>query len=295
MIPIEERGKINRYGFANGFLNIAWLTGWLRRSIPNQEPIPNVVWIQPPSDNLNLCLPVIIKDVDLSDSFKDKSPIHIIARLEEGRIDRKNPTPSVIARALLIDRPSIRNMPDVIGWLSAVPEGAPTDNFRPVGAINGHKLENDNRVHVAGFLVRKFLRRPKEGKHPRLDLLLAQHQDVTKALHIEVWGNGTADLYRKMHPGVPLLIQNGAYYVKSTPDDTAEPVNGIQPVIKHAYIRCTPDQIKPALPHDIRNGWEPWARELYESSRSSAQARASKPPKAEAERQAVTTGAIEDL
>lgn len=278
MITLEDRGNIGRYGFKNGFLNICWLTGWLRRTIPNQEPIPGVVWLQPPTNNLNLCLPIRLENIRLPQSIRDTTPIHFIVRLEAERISSN--TPSIIARAISFDRPSIRNMPAQIGWKSSLPAGVPVDDFMPISqTLDARMTSNMNVAKVAGIVIEKALLPGKSRDNPKfpiLTLLIAQHDDIKKALHVRVYGANTRELHRMIPLGYPLMVQ-GIYAVNPVPIPGAEPVNGIIPVTKFGYIKAS--SINPAIRDDIPVGLPTWAEKLYNEHEATTVAKAQRKQK----------------
>lgn len=269
MISIDDRGNIGRYGFKNGFLNICWLTGWLRRSIPNQEPIQDVVWLQPPTNNLNLCLPIRLENIRLPQSLRDTTPVHFITRLEAEKISAN--APSIIARAICYDRPSIQNMPAQIGWKSSIPVGAPVDDFMPISATTDARMTgNMNVAQVAGIVVSKALL-PGKSKHSQnhriLTLMIAQHEDIKKALHVRFYGADTEKLYNRLPIGYPILVK-GIYAVNPVPVPGAEPVDGIIPVTKFGYIKAT--SLHPAIRDDIPVGLPKWAENLYQEHEAKA-------------------------
>lgn len=269
MIRSNDRGNTRMYGFANGFLNIGWLTGWLRREIPNQEPIPDVVWLQPPSSNLNLCMPIKIDRTRLilPQAIRDRSPVHFITRFEAEKLSASNP--SVLARALLVDRPDVRNMPPSIGWNSTLPAGAPVDDWKPLAKSDGQSMrDNSNVVKVAGILSAKHLKRTnsKTG-FPVLELLLQQHEDPTKALHVRVYGSACEQVNNLIEVGHPLYIE-GQYFVNPKPIPGALPdANGIIPVTKYGYIKTA--SVRTAIPDDIPGGYPEWAHSLHKKGKSS--------------------------
>lgn len=287
MIALDDLGHTGRYGFKNGFLNIGWLTGWLRRSIPNQEPIPDVIWLQPPTNNLNLCLPIRLDGIKLPSSMRDTTPVQFIVRLEAEKISSN--TPSVMARALYFDRPNILNMPAQIGWNSSIPAGVPVDDFMPLSATPEARMsDNMNVVRAAGIVIAKTLlpSKSRDSNHQILSMLIAQHADPAAALHVRVYGSQTETLFRRLPIGYPIMVK-GTYMVKPEPILGAEPVDGIIPVRKYGYIKAT--DLKVAIRDDIPVGLPEWANQLVE--KNDIKAAKANPQKARKPRKSVSAKA----
>ena len=272
-IRLAERGDIQRNAHLNGYYNVGFITGILHRTIPNQEPIKDVVWVQQFGyPNLNLCLPVRLNPkagVVLNGDMQDGSAIHVRVRIEAGQLS--SDTKSCIPRALLVSRPNVLNSDAEVVFKASLKDykqpannPIPSENFVENMSVDG----NENTVIIAGFLVAKMIEQTKSGRHC-LSILIQQGASTESAIHFRIYAktdsakSKLALYYKKITLGHPYQLM-GSYRInpKNHPDGLTNEI-GEQIPVKFGYLHC--DTISPAKQGDIPYPYEPWVLEFQEA------------------------------
>lgn len=269
-IPLSERSDIQRNAHLNGYYNVGFITGILHRTIPNQPPMKDVIWIQQFGyPNLNLCLPVRLNPkagVVLNGDMKDGTAIHVRVRIEAGQIS--SDVKSCIPRAIIISRPNVLNSDAEVVFKASLKDYSqppvqpiPSENFVESMNVDG----NENTVIIAGFLTAKIIEQTKSGRHC-LSLLIQQGPSPDDAIHCRIYAktdsakSKLALYYKKITLGHPYQM-TGTYRVnpKNHPEghtnDKGEPIP-----VKFGYLHC--DTISPVKQGDIPYPYEAWVVEF---------------------------------
>lgn len=245
------------YAYLGGMRNACYITGFVRRRAGNDFTVQQ-------TNNVELALPVYVDERGISIPH-ETMPVKVIGRLLGQRLE--NGERVLRCRAITLDRPSIREMPNRLAWEKPLPEGAKVEDFKPFFDPNDteevtspfYKGEKKNGrpclnvVRVAGFVEAFAYGRDKEGNVEKDCLMLAlrQTKDPDESLPVRVYGRFTESFKQQVQIALPLFIE-GFYRVRLVKRGTGAD----QKLEYYPYVHC--HNLKVATPEDIKVRPEWW-------------------------------------
>lgn len=245
-----DEGSESGYAYHGGMLNAGYITGFTRRT-------EGKTFLVQQTNDAKLGLPVYVEDRHVS-SPQDTMPIKVVGRflasLEDGeRVLR--------FRAITLDRPSIRELPNRLAWEKTSPTGVMSESFKPFfdpqdneevssPFYKGEKRNGRpclNVARLAGF-VESYAFKSGGGGNTNSDCLyiaLRQTENPDESLPIRVYGRFNEAFKKQIQVALPIFIE-GFYRVKKENKGTEEEPNW-QSV---PYIHCS--NIKVATPLEIK-------------------------------------------
>jgi hypothetical protein len=172
----------------------------------------------------------------------------------------------VYFKALTLDRPSIRELPNRLAWEKPLINGESMDNFKPFfdpkddeevssPFYKGEKRNGRpclNVARVAGFIESYAYKKAEAGQRDDcLYIALRQTNDPEESLPIRVYGRFAEAFRKQIQVALPIFIE-GFYRVKRENRGTPEAPDWV--VLP--YIHCS--NIKVATPSDIKVRPEWW-------------------------------------
>jgi hypothetical protein len=245
------------YGYLGGMLNAGYISGFVRRREGNTFGVQQ-------TNNVELALPVTVEERGISIP-RETMPVKVIGRFLGQRLE--NGERILRFRALTLDRPSIREMPNRLAWEKPVPDGAKADEFKPFfdpdddeevssPFYKGEKRNGRpclNVARVAGFIEAYAYGQDKEGNVEKdcLVIALRQTKNPDESLPVRVYGRFTESFKQKIQIALPVFIE-GFYRVRLINRGTAK-----EPQFEYyPYLHC--HNIKVATPDDIKVKPEWW-------------------------------------
>ncbi len=270
------------YAYYGGMLNAGYVTGFARKKEAGKFVVQQ-------TNDSKIALPVYVEGKGVS-LPKDTDPVKVIGRFIGSKTESGHRI--VNFRAITLDRPSIRELPNRLAWEKPLPNPE-TDSFKPffdphddeeVGSIfaKGEKRNGRPCVNVArlaGF-VESFAYKPQSSPGKRDDCLLValrQTENPDECIPIRIYGRFADGLRKTLQIALPIMLE-GFYRVKRENHGTAEaPVWVFIP-----YIHCS--NIKVATPDDIKvrpAWWQEMADRLLQTTRNRLAAAGHRLPEAE--------------
>lgn len=267
-IPTHLRENTSRYAKTNGFVNLSFLTGTYFPSIPNQEPIKNVIWVLPTGiTNLHHAMPVLLdpkNSVHITASTRPGDSIHLKCRLEAGIISTE--TRSVIPRALTIERPNVMNSKSG-AMVSTVLSTLTTEQDDFSLPLSEDVIETmnpsapQNNAKMGAFLSWKKLYETDSGRLC-MAMLLMQNGEDGKAIHARMYASSDhaktmLQQYFKMTPLMQpyFFVGNYRVNVKHVGEDSDK-----KPLLeKFGYFHVT--NIHPHRPGDVPTPFPDWVND----------------------------------
>lgn len=204
MLSQDDRYS-DAYKFYQGFKNIAYVTGVIRK-IGKDE-----FFIQQ-TNNENMMLPIkITPETKLPKWAVEEEPAKVTCRII-GRM-REDGTRTVVLSLLDIEHATILDMPPEESWLTRMPEGLQESAIKP--KIFGSKLaDSSNKAEIAGFVQAAFIEKGAfDSSKRKLVILLQQTADPDRAIICRYDGKFIEKAKSVLTPGTPIFI-TGKYRVK---------------------------------------------------------------------------------
>ncbi|QMI49797.1 hypothetical protein [Burkholderia sp. MBR-1] len=224
-----------------GFKNILYLAGYLRRENPHAQSVPvdatRTFWMQM-TNNENLSLPVVLPaGISLPKRLKDQQGLKVHCNLRGWRSDLndRSERPQLQAYARSFNRINVLEMPALTDFQKAVPEQAPEDKtFRPFGS--GYRSSGaSNHVELAGILANKYYRPADENKGAAFFGLIRQHPDPRQDIPVMYYGR-LAEQLSDIPIGAPIHVTGKFRLTDVRPTDEINPVTGKPRVIAYPVI-----------------------------------------------------------
>lgn len=213
MLSADSRIHSIGFKYVNEMLNIAYLTGWVRKPSKGGFLLQQI-------DSLAHAIFITVEPGTRIP--KETTPVTVLCHVYG--LKREDGKSIVELRAIDIKKPSSRSMPIELVWKSSLAEGAATDAFQPFksdgtfkgliaeqiddsenneiadilrvleatkGRLNTKLGENSNVVTLAGFVEGAAIVRATHhgGKEQQayISVLLRQHRDAAKAIPIRLY------------------------------------------------------------------------------------------------------------
>jgi hypothetical protein len=245
-----DEGSEASYAYYGGMLNAGYITGFTRKGAER------TFYVQQINDK-KVALPVEVQEKNIP-LPKDTMPVKVVGRFIGTRLESGERT--LHFRALTLDRPSIRELPNRLAWEKPNVNGEEGDKFEPFfdpqdndevssPFYKGEKRNGRpclNVARVAGFVESyAFVAGKEHQKNDCLYIALRQTSNPDESLPIRVYGRFTESLKQKLQIALPIFIE-GFYRVKMENKGTVEAPNWTA----ISYIHCS--NIKVATQEDIK-------------------------------------------
>lgn len=249
MLSADARTHSVNFKFVNEMLNVAYLTGWVRK------PTKAGFYLQQTN---NLAHAVFIKVDSNTRIPKETTPVTVVCHT----FGRKREDGKSVVELIAIDikKPSSRSMPIELVWKSSLPPGADIDSFEPFkldgsfkgmiaeqiddsesseiadilrvleatkGRLNTKLGENANVVMLAGLVEGAAIVPATHhgGKEQRayISVLLRQHRDASMAIPIRL--HESPEMLQGILKTIPIgcpISMVGSAQVKVIPNDKNE-------------------------------------------------------------------------
>lgn len=246
MLSQERRRIAALYQYPDGFLNVGWFAGYLRRKAGDGRHFQ----IQQTNlDNHNLDL-VLRKNDEIPPQFHDLKPLRAICNLTGKIIGEdpvtKEPIRTVVATAVGFDVATVLDMPIDSAFDKIPVAGAPTTNFEDHGVklFSGRddKLsDSSNMVRLAGIIAATRFRapNPEKGVRARCEILLRQKEDESQLIPVRYYGRLASAVYERVMRGAACEIVGRLLADVKRTGEPIDPETGIEPVRKIHFIECT--------------------------------------------------------
>lgn len=122
MLPSNSQESSLSYAYVAGMLNVAYLTGFVRK------PHDNGFLLQQ-TNNINHAIPITIEGKHRK--FRDREPITVICH-GYGERNQHNDR-SMSLKAIKVEVPTLLTMPQEVVWNTKLPDGMLDEEFRPFG------------------------------------------------------------------------------------------------------------------------------------------------------------------
>lgn len=223
MLSRTEAHQESEYAFKGEFLNAVYLAGFARR----RKDLGNKAFALQQTNNVSVALPVNLKE-SWARPPQDTDATSVIGHLS-GKL-LPNGERIAICEAIMLDVPSIRDMPNQAAWEKKVPEGGEVDTFKPFfspddkedvyssvffksGKPTGRSCKNV--VRIAGFVEAYNMSKTSQGGVQRDCLLIAlrQTRDPNKSIPVRLYGRFSEAFRNEITVGRPIFIE-GQYRVR---------------------------------------------------------------------------------
>jgi len=238
------------YAFYGGMLNAGYITGFARRAEGR-----NFVVQQTNEPTVALPVEVDAKNVTVP---QDTMPVKVVGRFLGRRLESGHRI--VAFRAIMLDRPSIRELPNRLAWEKPVFTEKSKDNFQPF--FNPEDTENVsspfykgdkkhgrpclNVARLAGFVESFAFKEASGGERDDcVFIALRQTENPDESIPIRVYGRFADAFRQKLQIGLPIFLE-GFYRVKRENHGTSEAPN----IVYLPYIHCS--TVKVATQTDIK-------------------------------------------
>jgi hypothetical protein len=246
MLSQERRRIAALYQYPDGFLNVGWFAGYLRRK-PGDGREFQIQQTNLDNHNLDFGLR---KNDEIPPQFHDLKPLRAICNLT-GRVIgedpvTKEPIRTVVATAVGFDVATVLDMPIDSAFDKIPVTGAPSTDFDSLGVrlFSGRddKLsDSSNMVRLAGIIAATKFRagRPDDGVRARCDILLRQKEDESQLIPIRYYGRLASAVYERVMRGAACEIVGRLMADVKRNGGAIDPETGIEPVTKIQFIECT--------------------------------------------------------
>lgn len=246
MLSQERRRIAALYQYPDGFLNVGWFAGYMRRKSGHGREFQ----IQQTNlDNHNLEMS-LRKNDEIPPQFHDLKPIRAICNLTGKVIGEnsvtKEPIRTVVATAVGFDVATVLDMPIDSAFDKVPVPGATATDFDAMGVRlfvgRDDKLsDSSNMVRLAGIIMATKFRpaKPESGVRARCDILLRQKEDESQAIPVRYYGKLASAVYERVMRGAACEIVGRLMADVKRTGEPVDPETGIEPVTKIQFIECT--------------------------------------------------------